>query len=431
MSTVTKKRKRDADAGTQVSLSLSSLPTTQVGPVLVSFPALRPPEKTPFQCYVEKPRGGTKEAETSKPFASQNTILAGESESVEFVSASQEETPSSGCNYYVAVYNKRTNTATLRQAPLHVTTRQVKALKNLEPIQSASIEERVKQRKTLGETFGTKKAKAAIRAQERNRVDIDAMKGVTDHIQDRIQENTFSLPTKEEAKVEADKNRLIPPFNADAERPGDVYILSDIIPEAEFNALNISSFLQKGLSDKDRQAFLPYTRSNWINLQLRLLFSSGKPSNKSDVKILWYISTMIAFKNASKTLNDKDKLYERLKSVPSIVVDGLLSRFTESSRDSTKLQITSQMETKLLAYMFALCLRVGDYAVDCSTIAQDLSMSAAKVNTLFKSLGCKIDNLKPHEIKALGLPDKFAESKRAILRVPLEFPTARVKRQKR
>ena len=65
----------------------------------------------------------------------------------------------------------------------------------MKPIQ-VSTEERIKQRNALGETFGTKKAKAAIRAMERNRVDVDAMKGVAGHLQDRIEENTGSLPTQ-------------------------------------------------------------------------------------------------------------------------------------------------------------------------------------------------------------------------------------------
>ena len=78
---------------------------------------------------------------------------------------------------------------------MHILTRQVKALKKMKPIQ-VSTEERMEQRNTLGETFGTKKAKAAIRAQERNRVDIDAMKRVAGHLQDRIEENTGSLPTQ-------------------------------------------------------------------------------------------------------------------------------------------------------------------------------------------------------------------------------------------
>ena len=97
-------------------------------------------------------------------------------------------------SYYVGIHDKRTSTTTVRSVPLHILTRQVKALKNLKPMEVSS-EERMKLRNNLGETFGTKKAKAAIRAQERNRVDVDAMRGVASHLQDRIQENTESLPT--------------------------------------------------------------------------------------------------------------------------------------------------------------------------------------------------------------------------------------------
>lgn len=80
---------------------------------------------------------------------------------------------------------------------------QVKALKNLAPIEVTN-EERIQQRNKLGEAFGTKKAKAAIRAQERNRVDIDALKGVTSHLQETIQENTSTLPTLGEFSVLGD-----------------------------------------------------------------------------------------------------------------------------------------------------------------------------------------------------------------------------------
>ena len=59
-----------------------------------------------------------------------------------------------------------------------------------------STDERIKLRNKLGETFGTKKAKAAIRAAERNRLDVDAMSGVAEHLQERVMENTASLPTR-------------------------------------------------------------------------------------------------------------------------------------------------------------------------------------------------------------------------------------------
>ena len=106
---------------------------------------------------------------------------------------------------------------------------------------------------------------------------------------------------------------------------------------------------------------------------------------------------MFAFKNASRLVNDKTALQERLKDVPSLVVDGLLSRFTETSRDNNQCvqscfrfqhhtdtvaisstKMTPQTETMLLAYMFALCLRVDDYATDTTLIAKDLSMAVTK-----------------------------------------------------
>ena len=41
-------------------------------------------------------------------------------------------------------------------------------------------------------------------------------------------------------------------------------------------------------------------------------------------------------------------------------------------------KITPQMETMLLTHMFALCLRLDDYATDSTLLAKDLSMSVAK-----------------------------------------------------
>ena len=98
-------------------------------------------------------------------------------------------------SYLVGIHDKRTGKTVFRPAPVHILTRQVKALKNLKPIE-ASVDERIRLRNTLGEAFGTKKAKAAIRAQERKRIDVDAIQGVASHLQSRIEENTTSLPTK-------------------------------------------------------------------------------------------------------------------------------------------------------------------------------------------------------------------------------------------
>ncbi|KAI9058825.1 RNA polymerase I associated factor A49-like protein [Trametes sanguinea] len=416
-----KKRKRDAEDAGKATLALSTQPANQVGPVLASFPSLEPPKSTAFKCYVQKG------ADKSAPFEAQPTLIAGEAETVEFFTA-DGPLSSTGCSYMVGVHDKRTNTTTLRPVPLHILTRQVKALKNLRPIE-VSTEERMQQRNNLGETFGTKKAKAAIRARERNRVDIDAMKNVAGHLQDTIMQNTESLPTADEAKAAADSNRLIPPYNADAQSPDEVYSLHDIIPEAEFNALPVSAF-KSAKSLHDRIALLPFNRSDWLKLQLKLIYSAPK-ANKTELKLVYYISTMMAFYKNSRSVGDKEALQQRLSSVPPIVLDGLISRFTEVERSTNKPKMTPQTETMLLTYMFALTLRVEDYAADVETIAHDLSMPPTKVSNLFKSLGCTIKKLSPNELKERGLPDSGSETKRAVLKVPLEFPKSRIKRARR
>lgn len=97
--------------------------------------------------------------------------------------------------YFVAVHNKRTKTTTIREAPLHILTHQVKALKSLKPAEVSNLQ-RLEARAALGESFGTKKAKQAIKAQERNKVDASAMETVADHLQERIQRNTQALPSR-------------------------------------------------------------------------------------------------------------------------------------------------------------------------------------------------------------------------------------------
>ena len=50
-----------------------------------------------------------------------------------------------------------------------------------------------------------------------------------------------------------------------------------------------------------------------------------------------YISAMFSFRLAAhKLCNDKEAMSQRLGGFPSIVVEGLLSRFTETMRGTTE-----------------------------------------------------------------------------------------------
>ena len=279
-------------------------------------------------------------------------------------------TPRFPGSYLVAVHDKRTGKTIFRPAPLHILTRQVKRLKGIQP-GPVTVAQRIEARNALGATFGTKKAQAAIRARERNKIDIDAMKAVTGNLQSTIEGNTTNLPTQgkfhirnsepqpsdpllEQAKATADNSRLIPPFNPGAERPDDVYPITNIITDAEWSSISISAIL-KAENDRDRTALLPYNRSTWIKQKVREAFAGRKPSKTNlylprllvsyapgtnmlnlHRKLLFAISAIFAFYNARRDASDKARLQERLSRIPSTLLDGLFSRFTDSARGSTK-----------------------------------------------------------------------------------------------
>jgi len=77
----------------------------------------------------------------------------------------------------------------------HIFTHTVKALKSIPSSAAPSKTQYLEARNVLGETFGTKKQKATIRAQARNRIDVGAMEGVMGYVMDSIERGAEGLMT--------------------------------------------------------------------------------------------------------------------------------------------------------------------------------------------------------------------------------------------
>ncbi|KAK2465155.1 hypothetical protein APHAL10511_002847 [Amanita phalloides] len=354
----------------------------------------------------------------------------GETKTVEFVSNSEESKRAAhaGCKYLVSIYDRATGQVTVlpvAKSP-YILSRTVKALKTIPSAPAPSALEYKEARTTLGQTFGTKKAKAAIRAEERSHIDVSAMEGVMDFVMEGIEKGSGGLLTQEGAKETADTNRLIPSYSASATEPKNIYPLHGIIPESEWKTLSVSAF-EQAESERDRIALLPFQSSEWINSHLRRLMAESGKVKRKNLKLLIYISAMFMFhKIALSKRIEKHRLDAKMTGISELVIDGLLSRFSEVARGSNEHQMTTKTETTLLTHLFALCLRVDNYATDTTIIAHDLSMKVPSVNQLFKSLGCKMAALDAQQLSRLGLPQSAATNKRAVLSAPVEFPKARV-----
>ena len=165
---------------------------------------------------------------------------------------------------------------TLRTAPLFLFGHHVKALQFSGATASPDRPDYTLARNQLGEAFGTKKARANIRAAERNKVDVSAMgDGVQDVLQGMIQSNTSTLPQKQEVERDANDNRPIPRYNDKASSAAEVsvirpphtispypkvYPLEYIISDAELKAISI---------EKTALDALPFRRSTWVNNHVR------------------------------------------------------------------------------------------------------------------------------------------------------------------
>lgn len=426
-----KKRKREENDGGQpgfdlVTFTVVDKDISAVGPLLATFPAFQPLESIPFSVY-SKP--GSSQKDSEKEFALKNLLTVGETRAVDFCSTKEGDDVAGNCRYLIGVRNKKTNTIMLRPAPMHILSRRVKALKNLAPAPSISLSERSLQRNILGETFGTKKAQKAIRASERNKVDVSAMDDVTVHIQASIDSNTKTLPTQEEAKQIADSNRNIPPYDLSATSPENIYKISDIIPDSEFNVLTVKNLMSAKSMD-ERMSFVPCRWSQWIRQHINTLCSSPKPNRKL-LKLVLYIACLLTYRESPRRLcKERDSFHNKLQGIPSAVADGIISRFSETRRGSDDVTFTKDNEISLMTHIFALCLHVDNFATDTTLLAADLHESVNKINDYFKLLGCKIEKLSASEMNRLGLEAITEGHKRAILTAPLEFSKARLKRRK-
>ena len=223
---------------------------------IVNFPSVRPAEKTPFSLYSRDPG-------SSSAIADQSTTLAGETEDVEFFSYNRDRPCSEGaeCQYLPAIFNPDTNSLEVYpSSPLYLMGHRVKRLQNIALTSSSRAADYKAKRNTLGETFGTRKAKSQIKAEERNKVDVGAMEGIKGHLMDSIGE------TEEVANVVI--SDLIPRPNLTTTEPSLVYPREALLSDAEWSAIDASGLL-KARDDKSRAMLLPYRRSRYVENKMR------------------------------------------------------------------------------------------------------------------------------------------------------------------
>ncbi|KMS94833.1 hypothetical protein BVRB_014870 [Beta vulgaris subsp. vulgaris] len=135
---------------------------------------------------------------------------------------------------------------------------------------------------------------------------------------------------------------------------------------------------------------------------------AGDESEKGRLAgILSYISHLVNYKDRNSIDGGSSK---NQKSIPTI----LQQKFKTLFADPEKNRLSDEKIGSLISYVLVLTLFIDEFETDFRDIAKDLKMSALRLRTYFKNLGCK-----------------FKRSKNvAFLSVPLSFPSPVTKRRR-
>nr|ODN81277.1 DNA-directed RNA polymerase I subunit RPA49 [Cryptococcus depauperatus CBS 7841] len=411
-----KRKSMASGSASTMSITLEEA-LTGAGPVFANFPSLKPSKNTAFGIY-------SRDAATTFDISKQHTLVAGETEDVEFFSTNRDRgmnVEGADVQYLPAIYDPSTQTVHIHPStPLYLLAHRVKRLRNVSltpaPTQHAKALYKV-QRNNLGEAFGTRKAKSQIKSEERNKVNADAMKDAKDHLMETIGELD-----EDHLEVTA-PGEMIPTPNLETSDVTEVYPRESIIPSEEWQALDVGRLLEAG-DDKERNSLLPWRRSSWLHYKLRNAINiKDKSYRKIQLQYILYLACLLHFLDFAPRLpkTPASELLDRFVHVPRRVLDSLITRFTEVV--DKKHNVTEKMRTKLLVRICLLYLILDGYNAEVAKVAKDLKMEPTKISTLFKQLGCTLKIATPEEREAQGITLAEASSRRrAVLTAPVKFP---------
>ncbi|KAJ1949826.1 DNA-directed RNA polymerase I subunit rpa49, partial [Linderina pennispora] len=323
----------------------------------------------------------------------------------------------------VGVYDKATNTVTFRRAPLVRINTVVKSLKSSRGVKEHDISNRILEaRNELGEKFGNKKRKAQIRAEERNRINMDQIQGSAGIISTSIEARTTSMPTSKDLADEADQNRPLPNYDSTTTVPADVYDMEDVLSKAEALHINVSSFV-KAKSPDDYKRFIP-VQSTFVSAKVDKILDSGKP-NLALLRRALFLAYLMKFATMrGKATQSRDAAAKQMRCAPEIA-DVIFEKFAEcvagalNPDGSPVYKKTPGMDNKLICYIAILMLSLNEWIMYPSAMAADLGMPTKKAEKYLESVGCKLEAASKEEIarfssgkRATGAP------KKAVLKAP-------------
>ncbi|KAK0621193.1 RNA polymerase I associated factor, A49-like protein [Bombardia bombarda] len=270
----------------------------------------------------------------------------------------------------------------------------------------------------LGETFGTKKAKKAIKSVTENA--ITAAKGVDKlgkgdlALMDTIQDSAKDMATREELQAAVDSARPVPRCNPDADEIQDVYVPAEIIGTEVLNAIPVMDWQE--MTQTSEPVLVP---SRYVANRVNRV--AGNEDAVQRLKVLRYLLWVLIFwatttqgkQRGTFSIGKRDKLREVMHPAPEVVIENIRRKFSDNG-------VMRKTDVDLLmTHCCAFASIIDNFEVNTFDLREDLKLEQKQLNQYFMEIGARIK-----QSKSGDKVEHFAK-----LTLPLQFPKIRQARR--
>ncbi|XP_056264870.1 DNA-directed RNA polymerase I subunit RPA49 [Pseudoliparis swirei] len=374
-----------------------------------------------------------KNADGKNPRKKRQRIMAAESDRLAYVGNNFGKGSlkcNNLCKYYVGVLNRQTMQMEVHLAQLfnmqpiipgedtEIPTPQDPTLTNKDKVDS------------LIEAFGTNKQKRALKSRRLNQVSSDTLhQAVSKAANTVINQKGLEALQQEVAETEAQEDMALhlPPCNAAADRPENVYLFDDILSPVEFEALEQAGSKMATLTSEEMKKMRDDGGSLCVLKHLENMPTVGEARDRV-LRCTFYLSML--FKLArQKFITNK---FGQDEGCPRIIQSKLLSTFTMETFNNGCVRniVSTSMRAKLATYALTLLLHMSYMTADLTLLHRDLGITEARMMEIAKSMGLTLIKLGRGKVNKDGPQDANREAALVLPLVKYKVFSERRKRKK-
>ncbi|KAK4230828.1 DNA-directed RNA polymerase I subunit rpa49 [Podospora fimiseda] len=383
-------------------------------PVIAVTPGFNLHDYQPFDVYEKADKSAAKRRRISAlPPATELALHSSAHNSLDYNARESEPL----LNHWVAILDPKIGEINIIPAKKMVVRHKVRSKSVLDDsFANRAAQTHIEKRTALGEEFGTKKAKKALKAVADNAIMANDRMGVAErNMLDSVQDASKNMATKEELQAAVDNARPVPRGNFDAEEIQDVYIPEQIIGTEVFNAIPVMDW--QDAVKKRENIKLP---SRFVANRINRVASNENAVHRLKVMryFLWvfilYYTAGKGRERGTKSIAKRDKLRELLAPAPEVVVENIRRKFSDNG-----VMRKSHVDLLMTHCCVFACL-IDNFEVNMFDLREDLKLEQNQLQLYFQEIGARIKQSKSGDkityIAKLALPLQFPKMRQPIRR---------------